>query len=112
MLITDENHPHGCEYEDSVVVIRRRVGNLLLAFPMNGERCKWCGEGFVSAKMLDWLDAKGMPTIHNESFNVETWTIRAPAINFLPSSVTTSVDGMRARGGMVSSSSMSATSST
>ena len=109
-LITDENHPYGCEYEDSVVVIRRRVGNLLLAFSVNGERCKWCGEGFVSAKTLDRLETEGTPTVHNGASAGETWTTRAPAINFLPSPVTTSIDGEDAGG--VSGSSMFAASST
>lgn len=110
-LITDENHPYGCEYVDSVVVISRKVGNLLLAFSVNGDRCKWCGEGFVSAKTLDRLETEGMPNVRSESSTGETWTVRAPAIHYLTSSpVTTSIYGVGAKGCMVSGSSMFAAS--
>ena len=111
-LITDENHPYGCEYEDAIIIIRRKVGNLLLAFPVNGERCKWCGEGFISAKLLHKLETEGVPTEYNGASGSETWTVRAPVIHYLPFPVTTSLDGADADCGMVSASSGFAAAST
>ena len=56
LILTDENHPFGCEYLPDVVTIRRHVGGLLLMFDVMGERCKWCKEGFISAKTLGEIE--------------------------------------------------------
>lgn len=94
-LITDENHPYGCVYEPAVVRMWHRVGNLLFIVPMNGERCKWCGEEFVSAKLLNELDEEFSQalTTHSvdESTKLESWTFETPAIHIMPPSISTDI---------------------
>ncbi len=95
-IITDENHPYGCEYEPAVVMMRQKVGNLLFTVRMNGERCKWCGEGFVSAKLLNQLDENFSKVLSTESIDPDTksrkWTFTAPEIHVEHKLFSTAID--------------------
>ena len=96
MILTDQNHPYGCEYEPAVVMIRHRVENLFFTVPMNGERCKWCGEEFVSAKLLNELDENFPQSLLNSSCdpdtNTERWTFSIPAVHPAYDSVSNAID--------------------
>ena len=97
MILTDENHPYGCEYEPAVVMIRQRVGNRSsYIVPMHGERCKWCGEEFVSAKLLNELDedlAQSLGTASRDpDADAQSWTFCTPTIHPVDDSVSTAVD--------------------
>ena len=88
MILTDKNHPYGCEYEPAIVMIRRRVGNRSsFTVPMEGERCKWCGEEFVSAKLLNELDERLAESLAASSpdpdADAERWTFGTHVFNTL-----------------------------
>jgi hypothetical protein len=99
MILTNENHPYGCEYEPAVVMIRQRVGDLYFTLPMSGERCKWCREEFVSAKLLNELDEDFSQSLMASAFdhttNTQRWTFSTPAIHPHDDFVSTTIDDIR-----------------
>ena len=96
MILTDENHPYGCEYEPAVVMIRQQVGDLYFTLPMSGERCKWCREEFVSAKLLNELDEDFAQSLMASAFdhttNTQRWTFSTLAIHPHDDFVSTTID--------------------
>ncbi len=97
-MAEDESHPYGCEYEPAVVMIRQRVGELLFTVPMSGEICKWCGEEFVSAKLLNKLDEELSQALTTVSFDPctksERWVFNAPAIHLAVPVISTAIDNV------------------